>query len=177
MAEDVTRVYHMVKAGIYCRISRDWEGKGLGVKRQEDECRKIAERLGWQVIDVYVDNNQSVSKYARKKRGSKSDYSRLLADIESKRIEAVILWMDDRFQRDLVPLEEFFQACDKVGLTRMASAGGELDISNPDQRMTLRIRVAIAAGDSDKQSARIRSKQQQAAEQGRQHWGREPSLW
>ncbi|HEX8862624.1 MAG TPA: recombinase family protein [Actinomycetes bacterium] len=161
----------VVRCGIYCRISRDWEGEAKGVTRQREDCLKIAARLGWTVVDEYIDNDQSISKFARKKRGAHSEYARLLSDIEARRLEAVVVWMDDRFQRELAELEAFFKVCERVNLTRMASAGGELDISNPDQRMTLRIRVAIAAAEVEKMSLRLRSRNQQAAEKGEKHFG------
>lgn len=33
-------------AAIYCRISHDAEGQGLGVARQERSCRRLATNLG-----------------------------------------------------------------------------------------------------------------------------------
>jgi site-specific DNA recombinase len=36
-------------AAIYCRISDDREGTGLGVDRQEEDCRALAQRKGWKV--------------------------------------------------------------------------------------------------------------------------------
>ncbi len=33
------------RAAIYCRISDDREGLGLGVKRQEEDCLALAERM------------------------------------------------------------------------------------------------------------------------------------
>jgi hypothetical protein len=49
----------MRRAAIYCRISDDREGAGLGVARQEADCRERAERLGWVVAGLYVDNDLS----------------------------------------------------------------------------------------------------------------------
>ena len=46
-------------AAIYVRISQDRGGAGLGVERQEHECRALAQRLGWTVVDVYCDNDLS----------------------------------------------------------------------------------------------------------------------
>ena len=40
-------------AGVYVRISDDREGLGVGVARQEKDCRKLAEERGWQVTEVY----------------------------------------------------------------------------------------------------------------------------
>ena len=45
------------KAAVYVRISRDREGAGLGVQRQEQDCRELADRLGWHVVGLYCDND------------------------------------------------------------------------------------------------------------------------
>ena len=42
---------------IYVRISKDAQARGLGVRDQEQDCRKLAERLGWIVYRVFVDND------------------------------------------------------------------------------------------------------------------------
>jgi hypothetical protein len=45
-----------IRAGIYCRISRDTEGNQLDVERQEKDCRRIAKERGWEVIEpLYID--------------------------------------------------------------------------------------------------------------------------
>ena len=53
-------------AAVYCRISDDREGAGLGVARQEADCRQRAAALGWTVVGLYVDND--LSAYAGKVR-------------------------------------------------------------------------------------------------------------
>ncbi|HST13408.1 MAG TPA: recombinase family protein, partial [Gaiellaceae bacterium] len=49
----------VVRAGIYARISSDRDGDQLGVKRQIEDCRREAERRGFVVEDVYVDDDVS----------------------------------------------------------------------------------------------------------------------
>ncbi len=49
----------VVRAAIYVRISSDRAGAGMGVARQEEDCRALCERLGWQVASVYRDNDVS----------------------------------------------------------------------------------------------------------------------
>jgi hypothetical protein len=44
-----------VRVAIYVRISSDRTGAGLGVARQEEDCRALCERLGWTVARAYVD--------------------------------------------------------------------------------------------------------------------------
>ncbi|HEX9978366.1 MAG TPA: recombinase family protein, partial [Acidimicrobiia bacterium] len=46
-------------AAAYARISSDPEGTHLGVERQVADCRELAERLGWPVAGVYVDDDIS----------------------------------------------------------------------------------------------------------------------
>jgi site-specific DNA recombinase len=73
----------VVRSAIYCRISLDWEGQGKGVQRQLEDCLAIAKRLGWTVVDHYIDNDTGASRYSKKK--IREDYNRLLADIEAGR--------------------------------------------------------------------------------------------
>ncbi|HZE00239.1 MAG TPA: recombinase family protein, partial [Pseudonocardiaceae bacterium] len=75
----------MRQAGIYCRISDDREGAGLGVARQEADCRERAASLGWSVVGLYVDND--LSAYSGKVR---PEYRRLLEDLRAGTVDAVV---------------------------------------------------------------------------------------
>jgi DNA invertase Pin-like site-specific DNA recombinase len=91
------------KAAVYVRISRDREGAGLGVQRQEQDCRGLAERLGWHVIGVYCDNDVSASDRRRKRK----DYLRLCDDLKAGRVDAILTWHMDRLHRQPAELEQF----------------------------------------------------------------------
>src|SRR4051812_12534367 len=43
--------------GIYVRISDDKAGDAAGVRRQEKDCRELAEQRGWHVVEVFEDND------------------------------------------------------------------------------------------------------------------------
>jgi site-specific DNA recombinase len=95
MAEAGTaRATLVVRAGVYCRISRDWDGEGRGVARQEADCLVIAARRGWTVVDRYIDNDVGASGHSKKRK--REEYDRLLADIQAGRIDAMVIWMEDR---------------------------------------------------------------------------------
>jgi site-specific DNA recombinase len=97
-----------MRAGVYARISDDRRGgAGLGVQRQVEDCQALAERLGWPVAGVYVDND--VSAYSGKPR---KDYQRLLADIRAGHITSVLAWHTDRLHRSPVELEEYMSVCE-----------------------------------------------------------------
>jgi DNA invertase Pin-like site-specific DNA recombinase len=158
----------MTRAAIYCRISSDPDDSREGVDRQRADCLKIAADRGWTVIDEYVDNNVSAAKGAKKAR---QRYLDLLADIEAGKVDAVVIWMEDRLQRQLIELEEFLQVCEQASVTKLASAGGEFDISDPDQRLTLRLKAAIAEAEIEKMKKRMRRQRLGAATNGEPHYG------
>jgi site-specific DNA recombinase len=49
-----------MRGGLYTRIAEDIVGEGLGVARQEQDCRCLAARRGW--TGVYEDNDVSAFK-------------------------------------------------------------------------------------------------------------------
>lgn len=53
-------------AVVYARISSDPSGRALGVGRQVEDCRRLADALGWPVVEEYVDND--LSAYSGKRR-------------------------------------------------------------------------------------------------------------
>jgi site-specific DNA recombinase len=61
------------RAAIYCRISQDRAGAGLGVERQREDCAALADRLGWNVVETFTDND--LSAYSGKPRAGYRDSS------------------------------------------------------------------------------------------------------
>ncbi|MCA1706708.1 MAG: recombinase family protein [Actinobacteria bacterium] len=150
---------------IYCRISQDGEGSGLGVRRQEEDCRELADRRGWVVAAIYVDND--VSAYSGKVR---PQYRQMLHDIREGVIDGLIVWHLDRLHRRPKELEEFFEICDQAALKHMASVSGDIDLSTDDGRFHARILGAVARKESDDKSRRIKRKHVELARDG-QHLG------
>jgi DNA invertase Pin-like site-specific DNA recombinase len=150
-----------IQAGIYTRISSDPDGTAQGVTRQLEDCRKLAEARGWRVVDEYVDND--VSAYSGKRR---PQYERLMADVTSGRIGAVVVYNMDRLTRRPIDLEEFASTCEAAGVTKVASVTADIDLGNDDGLFMARILAAIAAKESGRKSARMKRKHQQRAEQG-----------
>jgi site-specific DNA recombinase len=136
----------------------------LGVERQKQDCLKIATRHGWTVVEYYVDNDRGASKYSKKK--NRDDYKRLLKDIHAGRLDAVVIWMEDRLYRQVIELAEFLRVCDGAGLTRIASAGGEFDLSEPEQRIMLYMKATMAEAEVDRLSRRVRRWHQDRIEKG-----------
>lgn len=149
-------------AAVYCRISEDREGSGLGVARQREDCLALAERRGWSVAGEYVDND--VGAWSGRVRPA---YRRLLDDIAAGAVDAVVVWHLDRLHRSPRELEEFFEVCDRVGLRAMATVTGDVDLATDDGRFLARIMGAVARKESDDKSRRLRRKAEELAHAGK----------
>lgn len=152
-----------MQSGIYARISQDVDGTQLGVGRQEEDCRREAERRGWDVAEVYVDNDVSATR-AR----IRPSYQRMLRDIESSRISALVVWDVDRLTRTPRELEDLIDLADRYGLA-LANVGGDIDLSTPDGRMMARIKGTLARREVEQMSKRLKRRFLQKAELGEPH--------
>jgi site-specific DNA recombinase len=156
-------------AAIYCRISRDAEKDGLGVGRQEKDCRALAERLGWDVVAVFVDND--VSAFSGKVR---PQYRAMLDAARSGQVRGVIAWHTDRLHRRVTELEEFVNVAETHQLQIETVTAGTVDLSTPSGRMMARTLGNMAQYEVEQTRKRVRSKKQEAAEQGKYRGGPRP---
>jgi site-specific DNA recombinase len=150
-----------IRAGIYARISSDRDGDQLGVTRQIEDCRRFAERCGYVVEDVYVDDD--ISAWSGKQR---PEFERMVDDLRTRRIGAVLVWHLDRLTRHPRELEAFIDLCDelRVGL---GCVTGEVDLGSHIGRLTARMLGGLARYESDHKSERIRRKHEEIAVNGR----------
>jgi DNA invertase Pin-like site-specific DNA recombinase len=155
-------------AAVYCRISLDRAGDGLGVDRQEQLCRKLAADRGWPVAEIYVDNDKSA--YSGKPRPA---YSRMMRDIEAGLRDAVLCVDLDRLTRRPAELEAFMETADKQGIA-LANVSGDTDLSTSDGRFKARIMGAVARQESEKKGERVSREAQQAASRGIARGSRRP---
>lgn len=158
------------QAGIYVRISRDSAGEGLGVARQRADCEKRAAELGWNVVDVYEDNDVSASRTK-----PRPEYERMMADVQAGRINGVIVWDVDRLTRQPRELEDVIDHADKVGL-KLASVGGDIDLATDQGQMMARMKGTVARYEVQASSRRLRRKHAEMAAAGA-HIGPRPFGW
>jgi DNA invertase Pin-like site-specific DNA recombinase len=55
-----------VRAAIYARLSADRDGSGLAVERQQEDCEKLCDERGWDVVAVLIDNDMSATSGKRR---------------------------------------------------------------------------------------------------------------
>ncbi|NWN88178.1 MAG: recombinase family protein [Micrococcaceae bacterium] len=160
------------QAAIYARISRDIEGQALGVQRQIEACQQLADRLGVEVAEIYVDNDTSAYK-----TGIRKNYERMLSGIRDGLIQAVIVWNLDRLLRQTKELETYLELCQPLDIATYEVTAGMMDLTTPSGRATARTRGAWAQFESEHRADRIRAQKAQAARAGRHLGGPVPFGW
>ncbi|MER8552740.1 recombinase family protein [Mesorhizobium sp. M1217] len=112
----------MRRVAIYTRVSTDRQA----TENQERELRQIAERAGWEVVEVYCDHGISGAK-GRDKRPA---FDRMLKDATRRRFDMVMAWAVDRLGRSLQHLVGFLGELQGAGVDLFLHQQG-LDTSTP----------------------------------------------
>lgn len=162
-AADSAAARGTTRAAIYTRISHDTEGRGLGVARQEADCRAYSRARGWHTTHVFTDNDVSASRYTNRRR---PQYDLLLQSITDGSVDAVVAYDLDRLVRRPVELEHFFHTCDAARVTLLATVSGDIRLDTEDGRFQARILGAVAAKEAGNTSSRIKAKHRQLREGG-----------
>jgi site-specific DNA recombinase len=155
-----------MRAAVYCRISNDPSGTGLGVARQRDDCLALLQRRGWTSAGIYTDND--LSAYSGAPRPA---YRRLCDDIAAGRIDAVVTWADDRLHRHPRELEDWIDLVEAHRVEVATVTSGTYDLTTPEGRAMARVVGAMARQESERKSVRSARKQRELAEQGRTSGG------
>lgn len=95
------------KVGVYCRLSDEDRDKinktddSDSIVNQRSMCLKYACQFGWNVVDIYSDDDFSGAGTFR------PDFERLIKDCESGKINLVLCKSQSRFSRDMGVIEYY----------------------------------------------------------------------
>jgi site-specific DNA recombinase len=146
---------------IYVRISDDPSGQRAGVERQRSDCAELIRRRGWgDEPRVYEDNDVS----AWKRNVVRPSWVLMLAELHEA--SALVAYNLDRLLRQPRDLEALLDRCVEVGLSRVATLEGDLDLSTHDGQLQARILAAVAKKSSDDTSRRVKRALRDRAERG-----------
>jgi site-specific DNA recombinase len=152
---------------LYVRISEDVEGLGKGVRRQEQDGRRLCKQRGWDSV-LFEDNDASA--YKRKPRPA---FERMLKDLADRRLDGVVVYDIDRLARRPTDLERLIDIYDRRKLV-FATVQGDLDLSTSDGRTMARVMCAFANKSSMDTSRRVTRKHLELAQQGLPVGGNRP---
>jgi site-specific DNA recombinase len=158
-----------MRAAIYTRISDDSTADGGGVERQEEDCRKRADKEGWEVVNVYTDNDIGASNLSRKPRPA---YDRMIADVEAGKVDAILAYSNSRLTRRPRQLEDVIELHQRTGVKLRTVVSGDDDLSTADGRMVARIKASVDAAEAERTGERIKRQKAQRAAKGLPQGGR-----
>jgi DNA invertase Pin-like site-specific DNA recombinase len=150
-----------LRAGIYCRLSQARDGDTTKVDDQARICRDLGERLGWvpaqgcghpEPNGVYTDNSKSAWRRDRKRPG----WDKMLADVGSGKLAALIVYHGDRLVRQPRDLEDLLDLAHGKGI-RLASPTGTRGLDDDEAQFILGIEANMARRESANISRRMKA--------------------
>jgi DNA invertase Pin-like site-specific DNA recombinase len=159
--------------GIYTRINSDPGDEKLGVQRQEEDAGKLCKARGWDVVEVFCDNDLS----AFNPRKTRPAYQDMLDAVRLGKINTIVAWHPDRLHRQTRELVPFIDLINDHGVRIETVTAGPYDLSTPSGRVAARILGSVAEFESEHKSARIKRKLEENAAKGKHHGGSRPYGW
>ena len=150
------------KAIIYIRVStEEQKKKGYSIAGQIQECTNFAQRMGYEIANIFTDEGKSAKDLNR------PELQRMLKYIKNnhKSINALIFWKWDRLSRgediDYVELEKIF---DKYGVTPLSTLENNDD--TPEADLTRGITRVTSKYELKKDSQRTKMGMKRKANEG-----------
>src|SRR4051812_18559137 len=146
-------------AALYVRVSTD----GQTVENQTRELRQIAERRGWEVVEIYNDAGVSGSKGRDKRPG----LDQMLKNASRRKFDVVMVWAIDRLGRSLIDLIGTVQHLEACGIDLYLDQQN-IDTTSPAGRLMFQITGAFAEFERSMIRQRVKLGLKRALAQGKQ---------
>ena len=154
-------------AGIYARISLDRNGESLAPERQIEDARAEVERRGWTVVEVYSDRDTS----AYKRNVTRPEYDRMMRDLRTGKIDAIVVWKLDRLIRRFTMISKVLEVLDDTSAELVSVQEPFIDTTSPMGKAVLGLMAGMAEQESQNISTRVKRQQEQARSNGKLQGG------
>jgi DNA invertase Pin-like site-specific DNA recombinase len=148
------------RAAIYARLSYESrEGQAEAtLDRQERDCRALAKREGWEVVEVFTDVD---SAYSGKKRPG---YEAMREAARRGEFDVLVVWRTDRLYRrvrDLLDIVDGLASQVRIETVN----GGQVDLSTADGRLKAGLLAQVGEHESAVKGERVAARIRQRATQ------------
>src|SRR5690242_3775361 len=123
------------RAALYVRVSTDQQT----VENQIAELSQVAERRGWQVVEVYKDAGISGAKG----RDQRPGLDAMLKDASRRKFDVVMAWAIDRLGRSLIDLLRTIEHLSDVGVDLYLDQQ-HLDTTTPTGKLLFQVTGAFS---------------------------------
>jgi DNA invertase Pin-like site-specific DNA recombinase len=145
------------RAALYVRVSTDAQT----VENQLRELRQVAERRGWEVIQVYSDAGISGAK----SRNGRPGLDSMLKDASRRKFDIVMAWAIDRLGRSLIDLLHTIQQLEACGVDLYLDQQA-IDTTTPMGKLVFQVTGAFAEFERTMIRQRIKAGLKRAVAQG-----------
>ena len=127
------------RVAIYCRLSEEDKNKqnstddSLSIQNQKAMLREYVERMGWEIYDVYSDDD-----YAGSDR-NRPEFKRMIADAEAGKFDIVLCKTQSRFTRELELVERYIHGLFQIWGVRFVSIVDNADTDNKGNKKARQI--------------------------------------
>jgi DNA invertase Pin-like site-specific DNA recombinase len=123
------------RAALYVRVSTDKQC----VENQIRDLRLVAERRGWQVVEIYRDEGISGAK----RRNQRPGLDAMLKDASRRRFDVVMAWALDRLGRSLIDLLGSIEHLEAAGVDLYLDQQS-IDTTTPMGKLLFQVTGAFA---------------------------------
>jgi DNA invertase Pin-like site-specific DNA recombinase len=123
----------------------------------------LAEAKGWQLADLYVDNDRSASKEITKR----PEYDRLVNDVANRRVDVILVQNQERLVRKPDELEQLMRALRRAGHDGFWTVtAGEVRIDSTNGRTMAGVKGVFDIAYAEFISEKVKEKKTELAERG-----------
>ena len=143
------------KVGVYCRLSDEDRDKinknddSNSIVNQRSMCLKYANQNGWDVVDIYSDDDFSGAGTYR------PDFERLKADIKAKKINTIVALKLDRITRSICDWEKLITFLDDNN-AYLDCANDEINTTTANGKMISRLLMSVSQNEIERTSERTK---------------------
>ena len=132
------------------------------MQNQELQLRQVAERRGWEVVEVYDDAGISGAKG----RADRPGLDQMLNDASRRHFDIVLVWAIDRLGRSLIDLPGTIQHLEAVGVDLYIDQQS-IDTTTPMGKLIFQVCGAFAEFERSMIQQRIHASLQRAKAEGK----------
>ncbi|MBT5855418.1 recombinase family protein [bacterium] len=157
-----------VVVALYIRVSTDRQAKeGDSLEEQESELKKFCDFRNYRIHQIYIEKGKSGGNTNR------PEYKKLVADIEAKKITAVVVKKLDRLSRSLLDFEQLMTTMQRNDV-EFISLRENFDTTTAMGKAMLRVALVFAQLEREQTAERIKDVFAWRAEQGLYNGGTRP---
>lgn len=144
----------MIKnAAGYIRVSTEEQArKGISLESQEAAIRQYCARNDLKLIDLYIDRGIT----ARKKLSKRAEFVRMMSDVQSRKINHIVVIRLDRFFRNTYDYHRMMKEYLEPNGCDWSAVMEDYDTTTTNGRLMINLRLAIAEQECDIDSDRIK---------------------